>query len=363
MPEFLNRENYEDLQLYYIYQRDIKQLDKYTIESYSGRLSHLMTWAGSASFTEANKIKPTYPVYLERKKMADSEKISIGHLASICKTARAFFTWARDEYPGRYRTIEKNWIASLRPSRARGEQSELKTREIFTVDEIIKLCAIPASTLVEKRVRAGVAMLFLSGMRIGAFTSIPIKCVDLKSLRVSQLPEKGVLTKNRKAAITTLLRIPELLQVVQEYDDFIRGELSENATWYINLTKSGELSNEIPTISAMSCRRSTFRDELFDLCKRAGVKYKSPHKLRHGHAVYVLKLTQNMAQLKAVSQNMMHSNIGITDGIYGVLVEDDVHNTILDLSSSNTNPSRETKTGDVESLMRELLKKLEEKDK
>jgi hypothetical protein len=39
-----------------------------------------------------------------------------------------------------------------------------------------------------------------------------------------------------------------------------------------------------------------------------------------------------MEQLKAISQNVMHSSVGITDGIYGRLVEDDVHNLITGLS-------------------------------
>ena len=31
-----------------------------------------------------------------------------------------------------------------------------------------------------------------------------------------------------------------------------------------------------------------------------------------------------VAQMKAISQNMMHANMGITDGLYGKLAEDDL---------------------------------------
>jgi integrase len=64
-----------------------------------------------------------------------------------------------------------------------------------------------------------------------------------------------------------------------------------------------------------------------------GVEYYSAHKLRHGHAVYALKHAKTMAELKAISQNLMHSSIGITDGIYGRLVDDDVNRVITHLGT------------------------------
>lgn len=67
------------------------------------------------------------------------------------------------------------------------------------------------------------------------------------------------------------------------------------------------------------------------ICKKAGIPYLSPHKLRHGHTVYALKRAQNVAQLKAVSQNIMHKSLVTTDQIYGNLVNDDVQDIIAAL--------------------------------
>jgi integrase len=88
----------------------------------------------------------------------------------------------------------------------------------------------------------------------------------------------------------------------------------------------------------------------FFYAKSAGVKYKSPHKLRHGHAVYALKL-------KAISQNLMHSTIGIMDGIIGVLVGDDVHNTIVDRATL-----QDKSNGKIENLLSAVLNKLNNRD-
>ena len=51
------------------------------------------------------------------------------------------------------------------------------------------------------------------------------------------------------------------------------------------------------------------------LCEKAGVPYEPPHKLRHGHAVYALKCAQDVADLKAVSQNLMRASPTTTDSM------------------------------------------------
>ena len=168
-------------------------------------------------------------------------------------------------------------------------------------------------------------------MRIGAFVTLPLDCVDLDRLTVMQLPARGVHTKNSKAAKTYLLNIPELLQVVRDWDAEIRPVLPADAYWYAHLDHFGELTTERPKSKDRLMIRSDFREKLAQLCALAGVPYRSPHKLRHGFAVYALKRTQTMAQMKAVSQNLMHSNMGITDGIYGRLVDDDVRSIITGL--------------------------------
>ncbi len=59
--------------------------------------------------------------------------------------------------------------------------------------------------------------------------------------------------------------------------------------------------------------------------------YLSSHKLRHSHAVYALKRAHNMAQLKAISQNIMHESVVTTDQTYGRLIDNDVQQIIIGL--------------------------------
>lgn len=79
--------------------------------------------------------------------------------------------------------------------------------------------------------------------------------------------------------------------------------------------------------------------------------YHSPHKFRHGHAVYALKQSKDISDLKAVSMNLMHSNLSITDGVYGVLSTADVGQRIAGLG-------RQLETGQAsqEDLADQLIK-------
>jgi hypothetical protein len=93
--------------------------------------------------------------------------------------------------------------------------------------------------LIEQRDQAAAAFLFLSGMRIDAFVSLPIRNVDLVRMRVQQLPKLGVRTKNNEAAITFLYQIPKLINIVQAWDLLVRSELDINSPWYVYLSTDG----------------------------------------------------------------------------------------------------------------------------
>ena len=90
----------------------------------------------------------------------------------------------------------------------------------------------PATLLWEKRIKAAAIFMFLSGIRVGAFVSLPLSAVDLQTRTVKQWPSLGVRTKFRKRATTYLLEIPGLNEVVEEWDELVRREGPENGYWF-----------------------------------------------------------------------------------------------------------------------------------
>lgn len=80
----------------------------------------------------------------------------------------------------------------------------------------------------------------------------------------------------------------------------------------------------------------------------------SPHKFRHGHALYGLLHARDMADVKALSQNLMHANIGITDSIYAVLSSEDQRERIRGLGGDQPGDGLEDVIGQIEALLGKL---------
>jgi integrase len=62
--------------------------------------------------------------------------------------------------------------------------------------------------------------------------------------------------------------------------------------------------------------------------------YHSPHKFRHGHAIYVKKHVKSIADLEALKENLMHESIQTTDRIYGLFNKNDMKERLHNLGNS-----------------------------
>lgn len=327
----INRENYLLVREYLTYLEKVIQNDVGTIRMYWQGLKHLLQWAKDKPFSDAPKILPSFPEYLltARNDRHENDKdagkqLTPKYMKKVLGEARAFFDWMRLNHKGSNKVTEA-WIETLKVRRSADTQSRLQERHYWKLEDVQKIAALKPSCLRERRDIAAFAFLMLSGMRIGAFVTLPLDCVEVEKMRIMQLPEKGVQTKNDKAAITFLLPIPDLLKVVKEWDSYMRS-LSGQYNWYPPLKhpENGDVPTPGLLTGAYTGRAEAFKQGLKQLCDRAGVPYKSPHKIRHGHGVYGVKKSKDIGQLKAISQNLMHANIGITDGIYGKLAEEDL---------------------------------------
>jgi integrase len=274
-----------------------------------------------------------------------SKPLAIAMQSKVLNTARMFYTWARMEYQARYRPVTLAWITSLKPSRrAVRDSAKIHKVEAWSLEDVLKVASLTddafqigrldGKELVDLakdgrhgrldlsllRAQASICFLYLSGMRITAFLSLPVTCVNLAERKIEQDPAQGVLTKFRKAAITSLLPIPELLQVITRWDSLVRVDCP-GGRWCSSVNRWGTtlIDDGMLQPSKMRAKRNGLIDGMKKVCKLAGVPYKSPHKLRHGHAIYGVKNAKTFAEFKAVSQNLMHENTAITDGIYGNL--------------------------------------------
>jgi integrase len=316
----LDRDNWQNIRKYLSYRRDVDLISSASLRLEDTWLSHVLTWAGSRSFRDVIFFRPTFPQYLR------SQNYSAIYTAHIVRSSRRFFLWLSKHQRG-FSSITPAWLDTLKVPQI----IEDKTHRFVTLEYVRSIASAPVYSLRDTRVRAAAVFWFLSGIRIGAFVSLPVSAVDLNSLSVRQYPSLGVRTKFKKKALTFLLNVPDLLPVVRDWDNIVRSAGSR--FWFAPCSPDTGLID--PSISAVGINRHhRARKDFQNWLSRVNLPYFSPHAFRHGHAVYAIKNALTVSALKAISQNLMHSSLKVTDSTYAILDDLDVQNEINSLGNS-----------------------------
>jgi site-specific recombinase XerD len=316
------------------FKKEINQLCEGSLQRYKSALNHFLIWLDDIPIEDCTKKYPSFPTYLQKNRMdGDSKPLAFTSQKKTLQITKQFLQWTKMSYPHQFKKINLVWISSLQVS---ASSPEPKEHEFVTLEEVTTLATrFPtADLLVYKRDQAAAAMLFLSGMRASAFVSLPIKAVDIKLSEIKQWPSLGVRTKFHKHATTYLLDIPTLINVVEKWDIFIRTQLPDNAMWYPIIISEWS-SEKLSSVKPGKNRNTQLSKRLKKLSKLLRVEYKSPHKYRHGHAVYALLQANNMADYKAISQNLMHGSVNVTDSIYAWLNNHQIKDRITGLSTTS----------------------------
>lgn len=336
----IHRPNYRLTKEFLTYLRDVIQVDAVSIERYWSYLKHLLVWADEASLCQAASKRPTFVTHLVELRHDDARTLAAVTQKKILQTAKRFFTWAKNTHPREFRSVSMDWIEALRLPRTISAPRE---HRFIQLEEVRQLATLPIdlSDLALRRDQAAAVMLFLSGMRASAFTSLTLECVNVESRTIKQWPALGVKTKNSKTATTYLLDIPDLIGVVECWDTFVRTKLPLTATWYTPVISQWGVQTLSPHPPGAN-RNTALGKRLRKLFRLTGLPYHSPHQFRHGHAVFALQHASTMGDYKAASMNLMHSDISITDGIYAPLLQDEVKHRIAGLTA----PAEIKKAGD-----------------
>jgi len=326
----INRTNWELVKKYLIYRSEVDQVSEKSIRLEETWLKYFLNWLDQKSIDQAPKIRPTYPEYIQSLVTEkDGDKLSQVYMRKIISSARRFLQWLIKQKSGYFHKIDQGWLDTLKLPRLPNVQGE---HEAVTIEEVRAIAEAPVYSMRDRRIQAAAVLWFLSGIRVGAFVTLPLKSVNLQKNEIYQWPAYGVHTKFGKKGTTYLLNIPDLLAVVKNWDNEVRNQLPESAYWFAPLsTVTGDLDPGINEVG--STRISRAYKDFKDWTSRVGLPFHSPHKFRHGYAVYCINHANNYSQLKAISQNLMHSSIAITDGIYGAISYDDMKRQLDSLTN------------------------------
>ena len=264
----------------------------------------------------------------DKNKRKSQEKMSLSHIHDTLRYLKIFFSWLSEQNGYRskinktmidYLNLTKGEIRIATQSRMRKSPS---MEEAKTLIESIKI-----KTEIEKRDRALISLTFLTGARISALATLPIKSFNREKLIIDQDPRLGVKTKNSKRILTTLIPFSykEPLNYFLEWFDFLINEKKFKQTdplFPATKTESGNNNRlgyySTEEVSSNFWKSTSAPRKIFEnRFKQAGLNYCHPHTFRHLIVREISKLPLSEEQRKAISQNLGHEDVETTFGSYG----------------------------------------------
>jgi len=333
----INRGNWKLFKEYLRYREEVHQLEKKSVRLEETCLTHVLVWADEKSFKDISNKRPAFPVYmLSARSDGKKGQLSPAYITKVVQTAKRFLEWLSVHKRG-HKTITPHFIDTLRSPRM---DEEPKKREFVSYQEILDIASSPVKNTKQERLRASLVLLWLTGMRAGAFVTLPLSAVDLENLEINVSPSLGVRVKNRKGRTVHILNDPKLLAVVKEWDKKVRAILPNNGLWFAHLSPiTSEIDPDITIDQVGANRYNILYEDIKSWLDEVGLPFRSPHKFRHGNAVYEVKKAKTFDKVKAISQNLGHESVVTTDSIYGVFSGDDVKDRIASLASTDNDGS------------------------
>ena len=275
---------------------------------------------------------------------ATGKPLSKATIYSTLKAVQAFFEWLSREHGYRqavrlsdvaYFTMNSN---DARAATASREQPYPSLRQVTHV-----LGVMPTATPLERRDRALIAFILLTGVRDAAAISLKLKHVEVARQRVFQ-DARDVRTKGAKTFVSSFFPVGDLPpEIVTAWFEELQGErlfgpddpifpATENGLNAVG--QFAPLGFERRHWATAAPVRAIFRKAF----EAAGLPYFYPHSLRrtlmqHGH-----DLNLTVRELKAWSQSLGHESVLTSLGSYGTLRPDEQAEVMAGVSSRRTAP-------------------------
>lgn len=199
--------------------------------------------------------------------------------------------------------------------------------------------AMPHENFIQRRDRALIAFLLLSGTRISAALSLQLQHIDLENRAVFQ-DARIVKTKNAKTMYTTWFPVgAEIEDIFTSWVKELHNGISNNAAPLFPRAMDPIRHKARPNEVLPLLDQGTVRKIIKCACNAVELPYFNPHALRKTLALMGDDLCKNTKQRKAWSQNLGHEKMATTDQYYGKL---EVADQFAELSTiRNAIPNRE----------------------
>lgn len=265
--------------------------------------------------------------------------LSVATIGSTLRMVREFFRWVAGQ-KGYKSAIGRNDWVYFKQARKDARAAQASTpRPVPSVGQVQRAFeGMPNATSIQKRDRALMALLVLTGARIGAVASLRLKHVDLEQRHVFQ-DAREVNTKAAKTMNTTFFPMGEdYVAALADYITHLTQDLMfgpEDALFPKVEMLVGPNGFQVAGLSRHPFASTGPLNEIVkDAFAAVQLPAYTPHSFRHMLARHGDKLCTTREQFKAWSQNMGHTNPMTTVSSYMPVSADSQHHIILALTGT-----------------------------
>lgn len=285
--------------------------------------------------------------------------LSQSTIGGTLRALREFFIWLAGQpgYKARIRYADADYFNQSDKEQAVARASRPKAPPTLEQMHHI-LGTMLATTPIERRNRAVVALAMLTGARDGALASLRLKHLDLAEGVLWQ-DGREVRTKFAKTFSTWFFPVGgEALSIVTDWVTYLRGQLwgDEDPLFpstLIGIGENGAFAAEGLARHGWSTA-APIRAIFQEACAAAQMRYFNPHSLRDMLAQLGEQICQTPEQFKAWSQNLGHEKVLTTLTSYGAVPP---HRQAQLIRELHIKPVGEIVTSDEIAALRAFLKK------
>jgi integrase len=246
-------------------------------------------------------------------------------LMSTMRSLREFFLWLSGQSGFRSRISHGDagyFRLSEKESRA---AKRTLAKPVPTLDQIeMVLQAMPAETIIQRRDRAVVALIILTGARDAAVASLKLKHLDTVERLLTQ-DGREVRTKASKTILTWFFPIGGTAEgIVREWAGELRAVHGWGETDALFPSTDVRLAED-GQFAAKGLKRANWASadpirKIFRAAfKAAGLPYSNPHSLRSTLAQLGERVCKSPEEFKVWSQNLGHEQVSTTFTSYGAV--------------------------------------------
>ena len=301
--------------------RDARKLSEKTIDAAMRHLSELERFISGKNFERLSKsqAKAFSDQLHVRSSKAGAGTLSSSSIVHTMNDLQAFYAWLTTI---KGRKVDPEAVARLTASRRALMDHRSKPDKAPPTPELMRamITAIGDKTVLERRDRALVAFIYLTGMRVSAVISTLCKHVKLLERRIDQ-DAREVNTKFGKNMLTTWFPVGEDIEQIvaawlKERQD---GGAGPDDPLFPAKPRHRLPSDTTPETETGWVTTGPLRRVFRDACQAAGIDYINPHSVRRTLMLLGLEMCATWEELKAWSQNLGHEKLDTSVVHYGKL--------------------------------------------